>query len=82
MALGRLFHDLWPVEETLHRQAKRRLLNEVCTSYLQPENRLCHVGVLEVGRAGIPGILRDTIVQVNHLCSTHLWKEKETPEQV
>lgn len=52
-------------------------MNDVCTSYLQPENGLCHVGVLEVGCAGVPGILGDTIVQVDHLGSTHLQEGKK-----
>lgn len=53
----------------------------MCTAYLQPEHSLSHVGVLEVGRAGVPGILRDAIVQVNHLSPTHLQEEKEAPHQ-
>lgn len=63
-------------------QEKRRLLNNMCASYLQPENGLCHVGVLEVGCAGIPGILRDAIVQVNHLRSTRLREKKEISRQM
>jgi len=62
LALGRLSHNTLPVGETFYRQAKSGLLNAMCTSYLQPENDLCHVGVLEVGRAGMPGVLRDTII--------------------
>lgn len=81
MAWERPSHGILPIGETSYGQGKRRLLNDTCTSYLQPENGLCHVGVLEVGRAGIPGILRDTVVQVDHLSSTHLWEKKETPNK-
>lgn len=77
MALGRLAHDIQPAGESLWRQARRKLLNDVCTSYLQPENGLCHVGVLEVGCAGVPGVLGHTIVQVDHLGPTHLQQGKK-----